>query len=298
VIGSYPKAGGTFSIDEKQTAKKRTVFDNKTVAIIGASGGMGKWFCRLFASEGINVIASGRNQDKINKLSSELGIKAAKSNIDAVKNSDFVLISVLLDDFYGVVKEIAPFTRGKIVIDVTSAKEAPVKTMHELLKGSVVLGTHPLFGPKAEDTNQNFVLTPTNSVENKLAKQFSEWLEDVGFHVSIMRPEKHDRIMAVALTLSHFIGIAAGETWMEFNFEELRNATPSSFKRLLGLVENIADSDPNFYANLQMILPHVSDIEGKFIDNARRLYLIVKNKDEVGFAREMKKLSKSIDKYK
>ena len=179
-------------------------------------------------------------------------------------------------------------------MDMTSAKGEPVRIMHKHLKNATVLGTHPLFGPKADDTNQNFILTPVYEKEGLLAKEFANWLEDRGFHVEIMSPEKHDETMSVALALSHFVGIAVGETWMDFNFGELKKSTPTSFKRLLGLVENISESDPNFYANLQVILPRVIDAEGKLIENAQRLYALVKNGDERGFAEEMQKLSESV----
>jgi prephenate dehydrogenase len=201
---------------------------------------------------------------------------------------------VLFSSFEDVIREIAPFTKGKTVIDLTSSKGEPVAIMHRHLKEANVLGTHPLFGPKADDTNQNFILTPTNEEEEKTAEGFAKWLEERGFHVSRMNPEKHDEIMSIALALSHFVGIAVGETWMDFDFGELRKAMPSSFKRLLGLVENISESDPDFYANLQVILPHVVAAEEKFVRNAQRLQEMVKMRDEKGFAKEMKRLSDSV----
>ncbi len=290
VIGSYPKAGSTFSNE-----KKVGLFGKKRIAVIGAAGGMGRWFCRFFVNEGFDVVASGRTQSKVVQLGKELKVKVAGSNVEAVKQSDIVFVSVLFNDFEAVVKEISPFIRSdQIVMDMTSTKGEPVRIMQKYLKEATVLGTHPLFGPKADSNNQNFILTPASQKEEKTAIEFKAWLENRGFHVEIMSPSKHDNTMSIALALSHFVGIAIGETWMDFDFRELRKSMPSSFKRLLGLVENISESDPVFYANLQMILPRVLDAEGKFIENAKRLYELVKKHDETAFAEEMKRLSDAI----
>ncbi len=294
IIGSYPKAGGTFLVAQGPEARSSDLFGKRRVAVIGAAGGMGKWFCRLFASEGFEVVVSGRMKTKLEKLRKEVRVEIAKSNADAAERADIVFISVLFSSFEDVIREIAPFSKGKIVIDLTSTKGEPIAIMHRHLKGARVLGTHPLFGPKADDTNQNFILTPTDAAEEEIAEGFGRWLEERGFHVSRMNPEKHDEIMSIALALSHFVGIAVGETWMEFDFGELRKAMPSSFKRLLGLVENISESDPDFYANLQVILPHVVSAEEKFVRNAQRLQEIVKMRDEKGFAREMRRLSDQV----
>ncbi|WP_260258749.1 SDR family NAD(P)-dependent oxidoreductase [Vibrio intestinalis] len=43
----------------------------KTVFITGATSGIGEQLCRDYASQGFNVVACGRNQQKLNALSSE-----------------------------------------------------------------------------------------------------------------------------------------------------------------------------------------------------------------------------------
>jgi prephenate dehydratase/prephenate dehydrogenase len=295
IIGSYPKAGASFQVLNESESKRVGWPTGKKIAIIGAAGGMGRWFCRFFTSEGIEVIASGRTRSKLDKLQKEIKVEIARDNIDAVRRADIILVSVMPKDFEKVVKEIAPFIKNdQVLLDITSSKERPVAIMHRYVKNAVVLGAHPLFGPGAEDTNQNVILTPTNRREKALADTVSKWFGEKGFIVQMTSPKKHDQMMAIAQGLSHFIGLVTGETWMSFNFEELKGASPTSFKRLLGLVESVANSDPEFYANLQVILPHVTNVESKFIANAQRVAKLVKAGDEAGFAAEIRRLSKRV----
>ncbi len=261
------------------------------VAIIGGAGNMGKWFSKFFLENGYEVVVSGKDKLKLEKLKEEIQVKVAKNNIEVLKDADIVIVSVLLKDFENVIREIAPHLKeNQVVLDFTSVKEGPVEIMHKYIKNATVLGTHPLFGPGAADTKQNFALTPTNKKENEFAKKFGKWLGEKGFNVTIVPPRRHDELMSVVLGLSHFIGLVAGETWINFELSELKKVAPTSFQRILGLVENIIDNDPEFYANLQTSLPKVVCAEEKFIENAQELLKIVKNKDEKGFADKMRKL--------
>lgn len=296
IFGSYPRAG--YGAPPKHELKTPEGIAIKRVAIIGAYGNMGKWLCRFFLDEGIKVFASGRNKEKLARLGKEIPVEIKKSTADAVKDADMVIVSVLMKDLENVIKEVAQNASPKqVILDITSAKQEPVSIMHKHVKGATILGTHPLFGPGAVDNNQNFILTPTNAKEKKFAETFGKWLGDRGFRVFTVSPSKHDEIMSVALCLSHFIGMSAGETWVSNGrISELREMAPTSFKRLLGLVENIAVSDPAFYANLQSILPGVQEVEASFIKHAESLLKVVKNKDENGFAKHITDLRKALEK--
>ncbi|HXX59193.1 MAG TPA: prephenate dehydrogenase/arogenate dehydrogenase family protein, partial [Dehalococcoidales bacterium] len=182
------------------------------LGIIGGSGAMGKWFARAAVAEKIDVIISGRNPAKLRKAGEELGVSTG-SNIDVVKNAQFVIVSVSPDQFEAVIKEIAPFVRpGQFIFDVTSVKTGPVEIMHRYIKKGTILGTHPVFGPGAKNfTNQNVVLTPVSDNEKAVAATAKAFLEQRGANVSVMSPEEHDRIMTVVLGLAHFIAIVSAD---------------------------------------------------------------------------------------
>jgi prephenate dehydrogenase len=263
-------------------------------AIIGGSGKMGKWFARFLMQEGCEVVISGRNQDRLADARKELGVMVA-SNIKSVKNADICLISVNIDSFEDVVKEISPYVNpGQIVVDVTSIKEYPVSVMHQYLKTAHILGTHPLFGPGARDlANQNFALTPTNEAEDRLAQKVRGFLESKGARVSLMGPHEHDEIMTVVLGLAHFIAIVSADTLAGTGrMQQMKALGGSTYRVLTTLAESVISEEPELYATLQMRLPGLSDLEANFQKNVTTWSDLVRNQDRAGFAENMAALKK------
>ena len=250
---------------------------------------MGKWFARYFLNKGFEIIISGRNEAKLREVKKDLDVSIA-SNIEAVKQADVIIISVSIDSFEDVVKEISPFVRpAQIVVDITSIKEFPVATMLKYLPDATVLGTHPLFGPGAKDLiSQNFVLTPADPRGFDIAEQVKEYLIEKGARVSVMTPREHDEMMAVVLGLAHFISIVAADTLAGIeNLPQLKAVGGSTYRVLTTLVESVISEDPDLYATLQMRLPGLAALEDKFQKNAAKWAELVKHSDKPGFARDM-----------
>ena len=268
------------------------------VAIIGGSGKMGQWFARHLLKEGMQVVITGRNQEKLLAAGKELGVPIA-TNIEAVKQADAVILSVPLDALESVVGEIAPYTiPQQIIIDVTSLKSKPVEMMHRHINKGTILGTHPVFGPGAKSAfNQNFVLTPTNEKETILARKVGQYLEERGANVSIMTPQEHDRMMSVVLGLAHFIAIVSADTLLSFEkFQEMKKIGGTTFKVLYTLIESVISEDPELYASLQMGFPNIKQVEEIFQSNTKTWADMVKNNDRQGFARKMNELREKLEK--
>ena len=259
------------------------------VVIIGGSGKMGRWFARFLLDEGKEVIITGRNQPKLLKAKRQLGVEVA-TNVEAVKIADVIVISVPIDNFEAVVKEISPYTHSEqIIIDITSVKTFPVDVMHKYIKQGLVLGMHPVFGPGARSvTNQNFVLTPTNKEERNLAQKIKQYLEAKGARVTLMSPPKHDEMMAIILGLAHFIALVSADTLLSFGkLNQMKAIGGSTYKLLLTLVESVVSEDPQLYASLQMSLPNLAEIEGVFQTRAKIWADLVEDKDRQQFIQKM-----------
>ncbi len=260
------------------------------VAIIGGTGKMGRWFTKFFLEEGMQVIVSGRHKEKLLKIRGELGVEIA-DNVNAVKSANRILISVPIENFEQVVREIHSHIRpDQVVMDICSVKEFPVKVMHEYIKTGITLGTHPMFGPRTGNIQkQNFVLTPTNNKERKFANDFKEWLEEKQVNVSIMSPRKHDELMSAVLGLSHFVGIVVCDTLINCaDFAETKGVAGTSYKLLLMLAETVASQDPKFCASLQMSLPKVENVEDLFCEKSMEWLNAIRRKDETVFADKMR----------
>lgn len=269
------------------------------VAIIGGSGKMGRWFANFLVKDGKEVVITGRNEKKLLEAREQLGIEATTSLASAVEGADVVLLSVPIENFEEVVKQLQPHLNpGQIVIDITSIKVSPVEIMHQYLKTGVVLGIHPVFGPGAKGIrNQNFVLTPTNEKETALAEKIKQYLETRGAHASLMTPHEHDEMMTVILGLSHFIAIASADTLLSLNrLKEMKAIGGPTYQVLLILAESVITEDPELYASLQMNLPNITEIEELFQRSSKTWANIVKNKDRQEFINKMNALKDKMEK--
>jgi prephenate dehydrogenase len=259
------------------------------IAIVGGSGKMGQWFARLLREADKRVLLIGRSEEKLREVQQQLDVEAT-TDIGQAKDADVIIISVPLDAFESVVRQLAPHTNiGQIVMDVTSLKVQPVDIMHRYITSAVTLGMHPVFGPGAKGPDkQNFVLTPTSEREVALAEKVKGHLEARGARVTMMTPREHDEMMTIILGLAHFIAIVTADTLLAQNrFQQMKGIGGTTFKVLYTLVESVISEDPELYASLQMSFPSIDKIEEQFLKNATTWAELVKNKDGKAFANRM-----------
>ncbi len=267
------------------------------IAILGA-GKMGVWFAKFFLAEGYSVVVADRKQEKLTKLKQELSVETADF-AEAVEKADKVLICVSISAFEEVIKKISPAVRdGQIVMDICSIKDVPVQTMHKHLKGSLILGVHPVFGPGSTTIeNKTFVLTPTNSKEEACAAGFKKWLETKKARVFVMSPQKHDQLMSVVLGLPHFLGLVACDTLLEqADYLETKDVAGTTYRMLFTLAEVAALENPELFASLQLSLPELDKIEGSFIEKANEWLTLIKQKDRAAITRKMEQLKDKLTK--
>ena len=258
---------------------------------------MGQWFARLLAQEGHEVLLVGRSEEKLRAVQQELDVDIT-TDVSRVGDANAIILSVPLDTFEAIVKQIAPHTHsGQSVVDFTSLKAEPVDIMHRYVTSAVTLGTHPVFGPGAKSlVNQNFVLTPTNDGETALADKVRDYLEAKGARVSLMAPEEHDRMMTVILGLAHFIAIASADTLLRMErFQEMKQIGGTTFRVLYTLVESVISEDPELYASLQMSFPDIGEIEGQFQQSVKTWADLVKSGDRQAFVDRMSALKDRLE---
>lgn len=266
------------------------------VAVIG-TGKMGQWFTKYFHDQGFCVVVSNRTISKAKKLNSELGVEVANSNINAIKDADWILVCVSLESFDSILKEIGPHVQSnQVIMDISSIKEISVNLLHKHVKHGISLGTHPVFGPGAKNLqNQNFVLTPTNDEEKRFAIEFRNWLKERGAKVSILSPKQHDMLMSLVLGFPHFVGLVAGDTLVNAtNFIEAKSVGGASYKMLLTFAEAVSSEESEFYSNLHISLPEMEKIEGLFLEKVKDWLDLVKKKNCKGFQTKMEEVKKRL----
>jgi prephenate dehydrogenase len=265
------------------------------IAIIG-TGKMGVWFAKFFLEEGYSVVVADRNKEKLSKLKGEIAVETADF-VEAVQNADRVLICVSIGAFEEVVKKISSSIReGQVVMDICSIKDFPVKVMHKHIKTGLVLGTHPVFGPRSKGVKHKaFILTPTNAEEREFAESFKKWLETKKAHVFMMPPRRHDELMSVVLGFPHFLGLVACETLLEqADYPETKNVAGTTYRLLLTLAEVTALENPELFASLQLSLPELEKIESSFIEKAQEWLNLIKQKDSAVITSKMEQLKEKL----
>ena len=266
-------------------------------AIIGGSGKMGRWFASFLSAEGKEVIIIGREQQKLEKTAAELGISFS-TDIKNAGQADAVIVSVPVDYFEDVIRQLSPYTHPQqVILDVTSVKTLPVEAMQQHISKGKVLGTHPVFGPGARSlANQNFVLTPTNEQEKELALKVEAYLKERGASVRLMTPQQHDDMMAVILGLAHYIAIVSADTISDFErLKDMEAVGGITYKVLLTLVESVISEDPSLYASLQMNLPRLPHYQQLFQQKGEEWAELVQQQDKQQFIQRMKEIRKKLE---
>ena len=261
------------------------------IAIVGGYGKMGRWCAAFMLKAGFKVLLIGRSEQKLLDAKKEIGDIETSSRLESVKSAEVILLSVPIDNFEEVVKELGPHVSpGKTVIDITSIKEIPVKLMHKYLKATT-LGVHPMFGPGARDASgQNFVLTPTNKNEKALSEKVRQYLEAQGAQVTVLTPQKHDELMAVVLGLSQLLALVSADTLLAIDEPgKTREVSGSTYKLLLTLAKSVVSENPQFCASLQMNLP-VLKVGECFREKLASWIELVANKDRQAFIRKIDEL--------
>lgn len=111
------------------------------VSVLGA-GKIGEAVARMIASSGkvSKVIMTKRNASTL-QLKASSKLQFSSDNANATKLAKIIIISVKAGDAKGVLKEISPFTKGKLVISVIAA--VSIKKLQKALPRAKIVRTMP-----------------------------------------------------------------------------------------------------------------------------------------------------------
>lgn len=246
------------------------VKDPKTVAIIGAHGGMGRLLMRLFADLGHFVLAVD--------VDTELTLE------EAARAADAVIVSVPIRETERVIRAVGPLlSPDDLLMDVTSLKEEPMRVMLESTEASVV-GTHPMFGPGVHTLQgQRVVVCPGRGAE------WLDWitkaLSSRGLVVTLSTPTVHDRAMSLVQVLTHFqtqvLGLTLSRMGMPLE-EPLAFTSPAYLLELYVTARHFAQS-PALYGPIEMNNPETARVTETFMSAAREIADILDQKDQARF---------------
>jgi prephenate dehydrogenase len=174
------------------------------VAVIGSSGGMGKFFAKYFASRGHEV--TGADPAKSSMRDSRF--KAVGSNREAVEGADVVVLATPIEKTVEAAEEVIPQMRpGTCLVELTSIKGKILGPLRRAAAagGVELLSVHPLFGPSLSSFKGMKICvieTDGKASETRVAVLFPDAV------IIPMKEREHDRMMGLMLSLTHIMNIA------------------------------------------------------------------------------------------
>ncbi len=264
------------------------------IAIIGATGKMGAWFCQEFTKQGHQVTGIGRNAKKLHVVETKYHIQVTTDYGAGLEGAKWILVALPIDAITTVVQAIAPFVPKKsIIFDILSIKGTVLSTLGKLCQAAGIqyVSTHPMFGPGADGlTNQNVIITPIPGHE-KAAIQVKDLYEKMGAHVTEAGGELHDKMMALVLNLPHFLNILYGKflanSGFDLSFIKQFGGTTFALQEFLSL--NVNAEDPAVYGPLQFENPAFRQILKEIKDFFAQYLKVVEKKDLAAFGEWMNK---------
>ena len=255
------------------------------IGIIGGSDGLGKTLVYYFRDE-FDVYISARDHKKGRKVADELGISYIESNAGLANISDILVISVPINLTSDVIREVAPFMKeGTLLMDVTSIKEEPSKTMAEVLPDKVeYIPTHPIFGPRTTRLdNQIIVLTPDR--KGKWYDKVYRYLESKNMRIIETTAEKHDYMMGIVQVLTHFSFISTASTIekLKVDLNETEDFESPIYNLMIDMIARIVSQNPYLTYYIQSMNNNGDKIRDTFTEAASELRDVINSGDDEKF---------------
>lgn len=255
------------------------------VGIIGGSDGLGKTLIYYFRDE-FDVFITGRDHKKGRKVAEELGVNYIESNAGLANISDILIISVPIHHTSDVIREVAPFMKdGSLMVDVTSVKEEPSKTMAETLPDTVeYIPTHPVFGPRTTELD-NQVIVLTADKKGKWYDKVYDYLSSKNMRIIETTAEKHDFMMGIVQVLTHFsfISTASAIEKLKVDLAETEDYESPIYNLMIDMIARIVSQNPYLTYYIQSMNSNGDKIRNTFAEAVLELRDAINSEDDEKF---------------
>lgn len=238
--------------------------DKPTVAIIGF-GEFARLLIRHLKPHCKIVVASRR------EITQRYGLTFRQVDLETALAQDIIIPSIpaqSLETFLSANKHL--INPHALVIDVCSVKVKPVEVMSlHLPKTCQILATHPLFGPNSATDKldgQKIMVFPVRLPKQKYAR-IKKFLEE-SLHLRVIEatPEEHDKIMAYAQGLSHYVG----RIMQQMRIPESELAT-KAYEDLLDMKRIQGNDSWELFESIMFENPYAPDVQRRFKRAMRKL---------------------------
>lgn len=181
--------------------------------------------------------------------------------IGAAASCDIVVLAVPAGALDEVLRSIASRLKpGALVIDVTSIKGEPARTMDQLLpQHARIVATHPMFGPNSASAERASLTVVVCPVRDRAWRAVAAFLRRLSFRVVVVSPDEHDRQAALTQGLTHLLARALA------SFDPSLEIRTRSYDLLMSALAMVKDDSPEVYEAITRHNPHVAHVRDDLI---------------------------------
>ena len=284
----------------------------KQTTLIGI-GLIGSSIARAIKKKNLSkrICIFSRSQKTINKAKKlKLGNIYTTHLKQSVKNSDLVILCTPLSTYETILKKISNnIMPNAILSDVGSVKLSVDKIFSKFLnKGFHIIPAHPIAGTEKSGPEAGFaelfvrrwcVLTPSSNYDKKSLNKIQKLWINLGSKTLIMKPEKHDKILALTSHMPHLISYSIVSSVLNINAKEKSKVIKFSAGGFRDFTR-IASSDAImwkdiFLNNKKNLLKTVKEFE-KSLNLIKNLVKRDKSKELLNIFSKTKQIRKLIEK--
>ena len=286
----------------------------KQTTLIGI-GLIGSSIARAIKKKNLSkrICIFSRSQKTINKAKKlKLGNIYTTHLKQSVKNSDLVILCTPLSTYETILKKISNnIMPNAILSDVGSVKLSVDKIFSKFLnKGFHIIPAHPIAGTEKSGPEAGFaelfvrrwcVLTPSSNYDKKSLNKIQKLWINLGSKTLIMKPENHDKILALTSHMPHLISYSIVLSVLNINAKEKSKVIKFSAGGFRDFTR-IASSDAImwkdiFLNNKKNLLKTVKEFE-KSLNLIKNLVKTDKSKKLLNIFSKTKQIRRLIEKEK
>ena len=225
------------------------------IVLVGSSGRMGRMLCDRCTAAGLEVATL--DIDRNLPPAEAPGVAARSDNAplfapqalrEAARDAALVLLCVPAAALEATAAAVCPHLPPTAVLaDIVSVKEQPLRHMQACWSGAVV-GTHPLFGPRTEDTDLPVAVTPAEDAPEEAVVLVEHFFIALGCRPFRTTAREHDMAMARVQNMN-FITTLAYFALLAGHDELLPYITPS-FRRRQAAARKMLTEDGAMFSAL------------------------------------------------
>lgn len=219
----------------------------RQVLIAGGAGRMGQWLAEFFDSFGHGV-------HLYDVTPAQSPFEQVTSFEAAAEDHDVIILATPISATLPLIERLTKTMTKALVFDICSLKTPILPAIKQAqTQGLRMTSVHPMFGPGVDTlSGRNIILCQTERPE--LTAEARSLFSATTANLIELPLERHDRMMAYVLGLSHLTSLIFAEALKTSGepFRDLKTCASTTFNAQLEVTHSVANENPDLYYEIQV----------------------------------------------